>query len=527
MARQSVSRWTVLFTALSGLAFAVWTILMFNGVFDAMDARVAFAVAPALDSWLGQIASAIAVITHQVLLYMVLLVLAIWAFRRRMRRIAAALALSVPLGGGLGWLLTYFLDRDRPEGGPEVITQLGASYPSGHLTAITIAAFLIAATVVVTRQSTQVTIWWRLGGIAVVALVAVDRLILRAHWFSDLIGSVLFGTFVALACLWVAGVKVVPPELTLLRRQGEVLGDGTQMKPRCAVIFNPTKVTDEATFRRHVNFELRSRGWAKPIWLETTEDDAGAGMTAVARNKDVDLVIGAGGDGTIRAICGGLAGSDIPFGLIPAGTGNLLAKNLGIPLDEQAALELAFDGADGYVDLVTVSADGGEPEYFCVMAGIGVDAAIISATNPDLKKAVGSAAYFVAAAQNANHAPLPVTVYVDDDEPFEREAAVVLVGNVGHLQGGIPLIPDAEADDGLLDLLVASPSTAGDWVNVFTRVMTKQRRTDERLDRFKAKKVVLRAGHPDAYQLDGDTLGEAQELEFHVDPGALRIRLPK
>lgn len=527
MARQSVSLVTVLLTTLSGLAFVVWTILVFNGAIDTLDARVAFAVPPALESGFGQVASAIAVVTHQVVLYAVLLILAVWAFRRRMRRIAAALALSVPLGGGVGWFITYLLDRDRPAGGPEVMTQLGASYPSGHLTAITIAAILISATVVVTRQSTRVTIWWRLGGLAVVALVAVDRLVLRAHWFSDLIGSALFGSFVALACLWVAGVKVVPPELTLLRHQGEMLGDGTQMKPRCAVIFNPAKVTDEATFRRHVNFELRSRGWAKPIWLETTIDDAGAGMTAVARNKKVDLVIGAGGDGTIRAICGGLAGSDIPFGLIPAGTGNLLAKNLGIPLDEQAALELAFEGEDHRIDLVTVSADGGEPEYFCVMAGIGVDAAIISSTNPDLKKAVGSAAYFVAAAKNANHAPLPVHIQVDDQEAFEREAAVVLVGNVGHLQGGIPLIPDAEPDDGLLDLLVASPSTAGDWVNVFTRVMTKQRRTDERLDRFKATRVVLRAGHPDAYQLDGDTLGEAQELEFQIDPGALRIRLPK
>ncbi|NLT30599.1 MAG: phosphatase PAP2 family protein, partial [Propionibacterium sp.] len=419
--------------------------------------------------------------------------------------------------------------RPRPADGLDLITQTGFGYPSGHVTAMTVAAILITATVVVTRQSPTVTMGWRAGGVAVITLVGLDRWVLGAHWFSDLIGGLLFGAFAATSCLVLAGVKVVPPELTALitrRARGQLSRDGTELKPRCAIILNPAKVTDEATFRRHVNYELRTRGWAKPIWLETTPEDAGAEMTAVAVRKQVDLVIGAGGDGTIRAICGGLAGSGIPFGLIPAGTGNLLAKNLGIPLDEQAALELAFEGTEHPIDLVSVAADGGEPEFFCVMAGIGVDAAIISATNPDLKKAVGSAAYFLAAAQHANHAPLTTTFEVDDEPPFTRVSSVVLIGNVGHLQGGIPLIPDAAPDDGLLDLLIASPAGPADWLNVVTRVMTRQRRTDKRLDRFTARRVRLVTERPDAYQVDGDTLGTARELVFEVHPGALTIRLP-
>src|SRR4029453_8530394 len=107
---------------------------------------------------------------------------------------------------------------------------------------------------------------------------------------------------------------------------------------RAAVIFNPTRVTDWITFRRHVEYELKTRGWDRALWLETTTDDPGQAMTAQAVRENVDLVLGAGGDGTIRIICSGLANTGIPFGLIPAGTGNLLARNIGIPLDEVAAL---------------------------------------------------------------------------------------------------------------------------------------------------------------------------------------------
>ncbi|MGJ3508230.1 diacylglycerol kinase family protein [Enemella sp. A6] len=527
MAPRAISRFSLLVTVGSLLAFVVWTLLVGAGALEGLDRRLSIGRPPALTSPVGQIASAIAVFTHPFVIYPVLLILAVWAWRRRLRLMSWALLFSLPIGALGRWLIAQIFARPRPDDGLVLITQSGFAYPSGHVTATTMAAILITATVVVTRQSTRVTIGWRLGGVAVIALVGFDRWVLGAHWFSDLIGGLLFGAFAATSCLVLAGVKVVPPELTALaaRRSRALARDGTELKPRCAVILNPSKVTDEATFRRHVHYELSSRGWARPIWLETTPEDPGAEMTEVARRKEVDLVLGAGGDGTIRAICNGLAGTGISFGLIPAGTGNLLAKNLGIPLDERAALELAFEGTDHPIDLVSVRADGGEPEYFGVMAGIGVDAAIISGTNPDLKKAVGSAAYFVAAAQHANHAPQHTTFEVDGGEPFTRLASVVLVGNVGNLQGGIPLIPDAAPDDGLMDLLVASPSSARDWVKVVTRVMTRQRRTDERLDRFKAKRIVLRTEHPDAYQLDGDTRGTARELEFEIHPGALQLRM--
>jgi diacylglycerol kinase (ATP) len=293
------------------------------------------------------------------------------------------------------------------------------------------------------------------------------------------------------------------------------------------VIYNPTKVTDWVTFRRHVEYELKTRGWQRALWLETATDDPGRAMTEQAVREEVDLVIGAGGDGTIRVICSGLAGTGIPFGLIPAGTGNLLAKNIGIPLDEGAALDVAFDGMDKAIDLVRLSVDGGPPDHFAVMAGIGIDAVIMEGTDPNLKKAVGSAAYFVAAAQHANHPALQATITVDDEPPIRRKAHVIVIGNVGFLQANIQLIPDAKADDGRLDVLIASPRTSLDWVRLTTQVLTRRKRTDPQLDRLTGQKVTITVDGPDQYQMDGDTVGECSSMVAEVVPGGLTLRVPR
>ena len=160
------------------------------------------------------------------------------------------------------------------------------------------------------------------------------------------------------------------------------------------------------------------------------------------------------------------------------------------------------------------------------MAGIGIDAVIMQGANPDLKKAVGSAAYFVSAARYANHPPVHLTVKVDDHPPLRRRAHLVLVGNVGLLSGNIPMIPDARADDGLLDVLVASPRSLRDWVRLIARVLTRRRRPDEQLTRLQGQRVTLTVEEPDHYQLDGDTVGSCTTMTAQVHQSALLIRVP-
>ena len=457
--------------------------------------------------------------------------MAIWAYQRRLRQLSIALVLVVVLGWGGVDLLKIIIRRERPGTGLDLLTYHGYSFPSGHMAGVVASTIAVGAAFAVTRQTVRARNLWQAGAALLVVAVGLDRWILGAHYVSDIVAGVLYGALVATASLVLAGVKVPAPYEIVNEMVTEIVrsrGPAVSVAPvgRAAVIYNPAKVTDWITFRRHVEYELKSRGWDRALWLETTPDDAGRAMTRQAVEQRVDLVLGAGGDGTIRVICAELAGTGIPFGLIPAGTGNLLARNIGIPFDESAALDVAFDGVDKAIDLVRITVDG-QVDHFAVMAGIGVDAVIMQATNPDLKKTVGSAAYFVAAAQNANHPALQTTVRVDDHPPVRRKAHVILVGNVGFLQANIPLMPDARPDDGLLDVMIASPRTPRDWVRLTTRVLTRRKRGDEQLDRMTGRKVIITVDERDHYQLDGDTVGECNTMVAEIVPGALTLRVPR
>ena len=494
---------------------------------QALDARL---LPRRLDpsSPVAQVASAFALVTLPVLQYVTLLAVAYWASRRRLHQLSVALVLMAVLGWGAALGLRLLIRRPPPEQALDVLTAPGWAYPSGHLVSATLTAIGVGAVFAVTRRSVRARFLWQTGAAAVVLVIAVDRWLLGAHYVTDLIGGLLLGGLVGVLSLIVAGVRVPVPhdlvtEIVRSRQPDEPEGP----ERRAAIIFNPSKVVDWVTFRRQVEYELAERGWVRPLWLETTVDDPGRAMTRQAVEEQVDLVLGAGGDGTIRVICSGLAGTGIPFGLIPAGTGNLLARNIGIPLDRAAALDVALDGVDKGVDLVQISVDGGEPDHFAVMGGIGLDAVIMESTNPDLKKAVGSAAYFLSAARHANHQPLHATIKVDGGPPLRRRAHVILVGNVGYLQANIPLIPDAKYDDGLLDVMVASPRTATDWVRLTTRVLTRQRHSDEQLDRLTGRKVTITVEERDQYQLDGDTVGECGVMVAEVKPAALTLRVPR
>lgn len=258
---------------------------------------------------------------------------------------------------------------------------------------------------------------------------------------------------------------------------------------RCAVIFNPTKVSEQ--FRDLTETVLQRDGWVDTVWLETSAEDPGRGMTRQAVTDQVDLVVCAGGDGTVRVVADGLAGSGIPMGLIPAGTGNLLARNLDLPLDEAAALEVAVAGHTRAVDLVQLTVDDSPPEHFAVMAGIGMDAVIMEETDDGLKDTVGSAAYFVAAGKALKRLPIRMTIRLDDRRPMRRHAMLCVIGNVSDLRGNLTLIPGATPDDGLLDLYVASPRRLRHWLKLALRLITRRPKKDDQVDQHQGSTVTI------------------------------------
>jgi diacylglycerol kinase (ATP) len=293
---------------------------------------------------------------------------------------------------------------------------------------------------------------------------------------------------------------------------------------RCAVIYNPTKVSEK--FRALVEDSLQRKGWVDTLWLETSVEDPGRAMTRQAVAEEVDLVIGAGGDGTIRSVADVLAQTGIPLGLVPAGTGNLLARNLDLPLEEVDAIDVALDGQQRPIDLVKITVDDRAPEHFAVMAGIGIDAMIMDETNEDLKDKVGSAAYFVAAAKALGRLPIRLKVQLDNDRPVRRYAMLCVIGNVGTLRGNLTLIPGASPDDGLLDLYIASPRRFRHWAKLALRLITRRPKKDDQVDQRKGRRVRIKIHGKDNYQLDGDVVGESTTLDAEIQPGALTICVP-
>jgi diacylglycerol kinase family enzyme len=292
---------------------------------------------------------------------------------------------------------------------------------------------------------------------------------------------------------------------------------------RAAVILNPVKVPDG--FRGKVDAALTERGFDDTVWLETTEEDPGVTMAKTAIAEGVDLVVVAGGDGTVRVVCAELAGSGIPVAVLPAGTGNLLARNLGISLDLDEALSQLLDGSQQQIDSVTIKGDQLD-DRFVVMAGLGLDAAIIADAPDALKKHVGWAAYVVSTVKNLNHPFVRVEITIDDKPPVRRRARTVVIGNVGTLQANIPLLPDAKPDDGTIDLVVLAPRRISHWPRLALSLVLKRMQEGRHIERFTGQTIQVKASTTVRRELDGDQVSNGRILTATVDPGALLVRVP-
>jgi YegS/Rv2252/BmrU family lipid kinase len=453
----------------------------------------------------------------------VLVLVAAYLWHRRARLLAIWLLTTAVAELVLVQVFKALVERPRPV--PMLADAVGFSYVSSHATA----AFVMAGALGVVLPSVR---GWRrrfrllvlLPVIAVVWIASADRIALNVHFISDVLGGWALGLAILTATSIGFGLR---PGLRRRRRRTPSDSDGTTTPPRAAVIVNPIKVGDGVSFRRKVTRALAVRGFDDPLWLETRVDDAGNAMAKRAIENESDLVLVAGGDGTVRVVCAALAYTGIPVGVIPAGTGNLLARNLHIPLDLDDALERILEGRERRIDLVKVHGDELDTDRFAVMAGLGLDAAIISGAPPHLKAQIGWTAYLVSAAKNINHPSVRVQLTLDDEEPIERRVRTVVIGNVGMLQANIPLLPDARPDDGLLDVVVIAPRRVTQWPIVLWRLMTRTNRTDMYLERFTGRKVEITAAVDVQRQLDGDPIGPGRSLTAEIEPGALLARVPK
>ncbi|TYL55546.1 phosphatase PAP2 family protein [Nocardioides sp. BGMRC 2183] len=419
--------------------------------------------------------------------------------------------------------LKLLVGRERPEWQATDFLLHNNAFPSGHASAI--AAFgglvLVLVTMLVRRASIRRLAWVLV--VLVVALVSADRVLLGRHYPTDVLGGILLGAATVLI-----GVAVYSPLPRSHAAKAAPLPEPVPSERRLAVVLNPIKVESVAAFQAMVTTMALETGWSAPTWHFTTVEDPGKGQAHRAAVEGADLVIVCGGDGTVREVCAELAGTGIPVGIVPAGTGNLLARNLDVPLFIRAAIDIALTGQDRAIDMVEVSGDGLDNTHFLVMAGMGFDAAIMEGVNEGIKEKVGWLAYVLSGLKALMFPAMRLEVSVDDGEFTKHRARTCVIGNVGSLQGGMTLLPDASIDDGQLDVVLLYPRRFLSWIPLVVRVVTRrEKRAGESVARMTGRKVVVRASSDVPRQLDGDTIGTGRELSMECIHGRLLVRVAR
>ncbi len=290
---------------------------------------------------------------------------------------------------------------------------------------------------------------------------------------------------------------------------------------RLAVIVHPGTVADQRALRDLVWRRARERGWCELQWMQTTPSDPGAGMTARALRDQPHLVLVCGGDGTVNVVATTLSHTGIPMGIVPVGTGNLVARNLGIPGGVDDAVVAALDGVDRRVDMGRLA-----EHRFVGMGGIGLDAVMVRNTPPRRKRLLGWPAYIPAALNGLRSGASLTAIRMDDGPWLFRRVLAVIAGNVGRLQGDIGLLPQADPADGLLDLVLLRDVDTRDWLATAGRLLRSRQVDGPAVERFQFRRLELRSRRARLFEVDGEVRGRARSLTIQVEPAALAVRMP-
>jgi YegS/Rv2252/BmrU family lipid kinase len=300
---------------------------------------------------------------------------------------------------------------------------------------------------------------------------------------------------------------------------------------RVALVFNPVNAGERPDERkREVVEALETAGATEVLVEETTKQDPGRGATERALSKGVDVIMVAGGDGTVMACVSALAGSATPLAVLPGGTGNLLATNFDLPDDLDDAAELALRGRGRRLDVGAMEGDGLDGDRFVVMSGIGFDAAMLRDADPSLKSRFGAIAYVLSGLRQLRRRPVEYRVTLDGLPPFSRVGQGVLIGNLGRLQAGLEVLPGAEPDDGILDVGILQTRSLAGWLRLAGRVLFRRGRGGAGgppLELFRAKRVEVTCKRPQPVERDGDPAPPRRHFAVEILPAALTLCVPE
>lgn len=266
---------------------------------------------------------------------------------------------------------------------------------------------------------------------------------------------------------------------------------------------------------------LEREGVPDPLWYEVPKSSKAPKQVRRALRDGADLILAWGGDGMMQRCVDALAGTRTPLAIVPAGTSNLLARNLGIPRDIGSAVRIALHGKRRRIDVGRLNG-----ECFAVMAGAGFDARMIREADGQLKEKLGRAAYVWTGAKSLRAKPFGARIKIDGATWYDGKASCVLLGNVGHLFGGVEVFENANPDDGMLNVGVITAEGALEWARTLARAALSTPSTSPFVQTTKARSAKVKLNRKVLYELDGGSRTKVTSFRVKVDPGAVLVCIP-
>jgi diacylglycerol kinase (ATP) len=267
---------------------------------------------------------------------------------------------------------------------------------------------------------------------------------------------------------------------------------------------------------------LDAAGVVDPLWYEVPKSRKAPKQARKALAAGAELVLVWGGDGMVQRSVDALAGKDVPVGLLPAGTANLLATNLGVPIDLDQAVEIALHGDERRLDLGRL-----DDEHFAVMAGAGFDATVVGGPDREQKDRLGRLAYVQSGLRGLREPTVQARVKVDGELWYRGPASCVLFGNVGRIAGGIPAFDDADPTDGKIEVGVTTATGALQWARTLGRLALGRSEKSPFVRMTRGRKVSVKLDGKLPVELDGGDRAPARSFTVRVVPDAIRIRVPR
>jgi diacylglycerol kinase (ATP) len=267
---------------------------------------------------------------------------------------------------------------------------------------------------------------------------------------------------------------------------------------------------------------LADAGFEDPVWFEVPKSKFAPDCVREAIDGGADLIFVWGGDGIVQRCIDAVGNAPVVLAILPAGTGNLLARNLEIPIDLAQAVDVGLHGAHRTIDVGRVNG-----ERFAVMAGTGLDALMIRDAGRSMKDRFGRAAYVWTGAKNLKMPPFRARIEVDGTPWFDGKAGCILVGNVGKVLGGVEAFDDVSPEDGLLELGVVTAKGITQWTRALVRTAVGSADRSKFVQTTKAKKIKIKLDRKMPYELDGGDEKPVDRLKIRVEPAAVTICVPE